>query len=65
MIGEDASNGRPVRGRVEPGRPSRPRPKLEAFNAAGLDGLVLSLIANGHVPERVSLLGEVAGRVLA
>ena len=32
--------------------------------ATGLDGLTLNAPANGHVPGRVGLLGEVANRVL-
>jgi F420-dependent oxidoreductase-like protein len=32
--------------------------------ALGVDGYVLSLVANGHNPERVQLLGETASRVM-
>ncbi len=31
----------------------------------GIQGYVLSLVANGHIPERVSLLGETATKALA
>jgi len=47
------------------GDPDSVGERLAAFKAAGLDGLVLNLPANGHVPERIALLGEVATRVLA
>ncbi len=33
--------------------------------ALGVEGYVLSLVANGHLPERVSLLGETATKALA
>lgn len=32
--------------------------------ATGIDGLTINLPANGHIPERVALLGDVAYRVL-
>lgn len=33
--------------------------------ATGLDGLTVDLPTNGHIPERIALLGEIANRVLA
>ncbi len=33
--------------------------------STGVDGYVLSLVANGHIPERVALLGQTLSRVLA
>ena len=33
--------------------------------ALGVDGYVLSLVANGHVPERVTLLGQTAAAALS
>ena len=30
----------------------------------GVDGFTMSLPANGHIPERVELLGEVAAKVV-
>ena len=33
--------------------------------STGIEGYVLSLVANGHNPERVSLLGETASKALA
>ncbi|MGE3620604.1 MAG: LLM class F420-dependent oxidoreductase [Acidimicrobiia bacterium] len=38
---------------------------LSADLAQGVDGFTLNLTANGHVPGRISLLGEVAAKVLA
>jgi alkanesulfonate monooxygenase SsuD/methylene tetrahydromethanopterin reductase-like flavin-dependent oxidoreductase (luciferase family) len=46
------------------GDPDTVGEKLAAFVATGLDGITVSLPASGHVPGRVSLLGEVAGRAL-
>ena len=36
---------------------------LEAFAATGIDGVMINAVANGHVPGRVTLLGEVASKV--
>jgi F420-dependent oxidoreductase-like protein len=44
------------------GDPDTVGERIAAYRAAGLDGITISLVANGHVPERVSLLAEVAGR---
>ena len=38
--------------------------QLTAWKATGIDGFTLSAPANGHLPERVALLGEVATRVI-
>ena len=38
--------------------------KLTEWKATGIDGFTLSAPANGHLPERVALLGEVATRVM-
>ena len=38
--------------------------QLTAWKATGIDGFTLSAPANGHLPERVALLGEVASRVM-
>ncbi|MFM7065124.1 MAG: hypothetical protein ACKO04_16815 [Actinomycetes bacterium] len=38
--------------------------QLTAWKATGIDGFTLSAPANGHLPERVALLGEVATRVM-
>jgi F420-dependent oxidoreductase-like protein len=39
--------------------------RLTEIAASGVDGLTMNLPANGHVPGRVALLGEVADRALA
>jgi len=49
-----------VKGFVVYGDPDTVGEALENVMATGLDGLTLSLAGNGHIPERVSLLGEVA-----
>ncbi len=47
------------------GDPDTVGEELEAFMATGIDGLAINMVANGHVPGRISLLGEVATKVLA
>lgn len=37
---------------------------MEAAMAQGLDGLAVDLPVNGHLPERIHLLGEIAAKVL-
>lgn len=46
------------------GDPDTVGERLSEYMAAGLDGLTLSLPANGHVPGRVALLGETAGKLV-
>jgi alkanesulfonate monooxygenase SsuD/methylene tetrahydromethanopterin reductase-like flavin-dependent oxidoreductase (luciferase family) len=53
-----------VKGIVIHGDPDTVGEQLEAVMATGIDGMTINLPANGHVPERVSLLGEVAAGVL-
>ena len=38
--------------------------RLESLVAAGLDGLTINAPANGHIPGRVSVLADVAGKAL-
>ena len=47
------------------GDPDAVGERLAAYKAAGLDGLNMSLPANGTVPDRVELLAEVAQRAFA
>ena len=47
------------------GGPDEVGERLEATLATGIDGFTLALPANGHNPERVELLGQVASRVVA
>jgi alkanesulfonate monooxygenase SsuD/methylene tetrahydromethanopterin reductase-like flavin-dependent oxidoreductase (luciferase family) len=37
---------------------------LQNAVAAGLDGLTVDLPVNGHNPERIELLGEIANKIL-
>jgi len=37
---------------------------MEAAMAKGLDGLTVDLPVNGHLPERIALLGEIAAKVM-
>lgn len=53
-----------VKGILIHGDPDTVGARLEAYMAAGLDGLTLNAPANGHIPGRVALLGEVANRVI-
>lgn len=47
------------------GDPDTVGERIAEYRAAGVDGVTISLAANGHVPERVSLLADVAGRAVA
>jgi len=49
-----------VKGFVVYGDPDTVGEELAKVMATGVDGLTLSLAGNGHIPDRVSLLGEVA-----
>lgn len=53
-----------LKGMLVHGDPDTVGETLEAYMATGLDGLTLNAFTNGHIPGRVSLLGEVANRVL-
>lgn len=37
---------------------------LQTLMATGIDGMTINLAVNGHLPDRIGLLGEVANRVL-
>jgi F420-dependent oxidoreductase-like protein len=45
------------------GDPDTVGARLEADMSLGIDGYVLSLVANGHIPERVALLGATVSKV--
>ncbi|MGB5759802.1 MAG: LLM class F420-dependent oxidoreductase [Acidimicrobiales bacterium] len=47
------------------GNPESVAATLAADLSLGIEGYVLSLVANGHNPERVALLGETATKALA
>jgi F420-dependent oxidoreductase-like protein len=53
-----------VKGILVVGDPDTVGERLSELASSGIDGLALNMPANGHVPGRVSLLGEVAGAVL-
>ena len=61
-LGEDLQTM--IDGMIVCGDPDTVGATLESWMATGVDGLTLSAPANGHLPERVALLGEVATRVL-
>ena len=46
------------------GGPDEVGEQLGAVLDAGLDGFTCNLVANGHNPERVELLGETASQLL-
>ncbi|CAN5747933.1 MAG: LLM class F420-dependent oxidoreductase [Ilumatobacteraceae bacterium] len=52
-------------GRVIVGNPDTVGETLANDLAMGLDGFIVNAPANGHVPGRVALIGETAGKVLA
>lgn len=53
-----------VRSVLVHGDPDTVGESLEALMATGVDGLEISLMPNGHVAGRVSLLGEVASKAI-
>lgn len=66
----DLRNGDPelrdmILGMVVLGDPDEVGERLAAIKAKGADGLTMSAPANGFIPERVDLLGEVATKALA
>jgi F420-dependent oxidoreductase-like protein len=46
------------------GDPDTVGEQMEAAMATGIDGMTINLPANGHITERVSLLGELANKVI-
>ena len=65
----DLRNGDPdframIEGLVILGDPDEVGERLSAVIAGGLDGITVSAPANGWIPERVELLGEVATKAL-
>ncbi|MEL6984383.1 MAG: LLM class flavin-dependent oxidoreductase, partial [Actinomycetota bacterium] len=53
-----------MKGAFVHGDPDTVGEKLRALLDTGLDGLTVNAFVNGHVPERVSLLGQVATKAL-
>ncbi|MEM7092605.1 MAG: LLM class F420-dependent oxidoreductase [Actinomycetota bacterium] len=62
--GQPAEMFEPVKAMLAHGDPETVGEKLATFTATGLDGLAVSLMANGHMPGRVAMLGEVATAAL-
>ncbi len=56
---------RSLQGLVLVGDPDTVGEQLATDLAKGVDGFTMNQSFNGHVPERVALLGEVAGKVVA
>jgi F420-dependent oxidoreductase-like protein len=54
-----------AKGMLVYGDPDTVGEQLAATMATGIDGLTINLPANGHIPERIALLGEIANRVMA
>ncbi len=54
-----------VKSMMAHGDPDTVGEQLTAFVETGLDGLAVSLMMNGHLPGRVTMLGEVATKVLS
>jgi alkanesulfonate monooxygenase SsuD/methylene tetrahydromethanopterin reductase-like flavin-dependent oxidoreductase (luciferase family) len=52
-------------GRFILGDPDTVGERLAADLTLGVDGFTLNAPVNGHLPERVSLLGETAAKVVA
>lgn len=46
------------------GSPAEIRARYEDLRATGVDGFTVSLMANGHIPGRVTLLGETLAPVV-
>ena len=53
-----------AKGMLVHGDPDTVGERLSELMSSGVDGLVISHMPAGHVPGRVSLLGEVAGKVI-
>ncbi len=51
-----------AKGMLVYGDPDTVGEQLAATMATGIDGLTINLPANGHIPERIELLGDVANR---
>ena len=54
-----------VRSLLVHGDPDEVAEQFSDWMALGIDGFTMNALANGHVPERVSLLGETLSKVVA
>jgi F420-dependent oxidoreductase-like protein len=64
LLGVSVTGRAEMQSRYLIGDPDTIGEKLAARKALGVDGFTINMPANGHIPGRVSLLGEVAGRVV-
>jgi len=65
LTGLDEATQAASRARFVVGDPDEVGEKLAEVLATGVDGWTINLPANGHIPERVELLGETASKLLA
>ncbi len=61
MSPEEADQMRSV---ITHGNPDEVAERFQGWLALGIDGFTVNSVANGHVPERVSLLGETLAKVV-
>ena len=54
-----------VRSLLVHGDPDEVAEQFSGWMALGVDGFTMNALANGHIPERVSLLGETLSKVVA
>lgn len=53
-----------IKGMIIFGDPDTVGEKIQEFVDAGVDGLTINLPINGHITERISLVGEIANKIL-
>lgn len=53
-----------IKGMVIFGDPDTVGEKIQEFVDAGVDGLTINMPINGHITERISLVGEIANKIL-
>ncbi len=61
----DEERRQSIRGRFNVGDPDTVAQRFADELRAGVDGFTINMPANGHIPERVSLLGETVAPLLA
>ena len=61
---DGAASAAMVTGRIIVGDPDTVGEQLAKDMTAGIDGFTINLVANGHKPGRVTLLGETAAKVV-
>ena len=53
-----------IKGMIIFGDPDTVGEKIQEFVDAGVDGLTINMPINGHITERISLVGEIANKIL-